>query len=58
MDLKKDQYVISKVTLEKVFKSLERNFFYSGQDGDEYNNDDVMEAHGLLEKEIKTEDEK
>lgn len=57
MHLKKDSYTISKETLVKVLKALHDNRVFE-HEGSEYNHYDVIEAHGLLEKEINNEEPK
>lgn len=56
MELKKDSYIISKSTLEKVLNALSNNWFTTSADSDGYtedfNNDDVIEADELLKAEV------
>ena len=54
MKLKKEQYKISKQTLEEVLEALQNNWFTSADDED-YNYDDIMDAQRSLEIEIESQ---
>jgi len=56
MKFNKEIYLISKETLVKVNEALGANWFHSdGQD--EWNNDEVINAHKSLKKEIEEQEE-
>lgn len=56
MNLKKESYQISREVLEFVLKTLDENRFVMPGDGEEDNNDEVIEAHTLLTREIESQE--
>ena len=55
MRLTKTRYLISRETIEKCIEALGNNWFsYDGED--EYNNEDIIEAHRRLQKEVESQD--
>jgi len=54
IELCRDQYLISSKTLGVVLAALDGHWF-STSDGEEYNNDDIIDAQGMLEEEIKSQ---
>ena len=53
--LSKEKYSITKATLEKVLETLSAHWFESVLEGDsaeEFNNEDIIDAQNLLEREI------
>lgn len=56
MKLTLDKYTVSRETLEAVLEALDNNFFTSN-DGESYNNDDIILAHERLQAEVTTQEE-
>lgn len=54
----KETYTISRGTLKLVKEALRENWFITGSDGEEYNNDDVITADTELNLEITHQEEK
>lgn len=52
VNLIQERYSISRDTLRKVLDALSNNHYFIDADGDEHNNEGVIEAEDLLKKEI------
>jgi hypothetical protein len=57
MKLTKDTYAVSRATVELVLEVLSDNMFYS-EDGESYNNDDVIATDDAFRSEIQAQEGK
>ena len=56
MNLTLEKYTVSRETLEAVLNALGDNWFYPDGEGEEYNNDPVIEADELLQEELASQE--
>ena len=55
MELEKKEYQISAKTIEMVLSALGNNWFIDLGDGEEDNNDEIIEADKTLRTEVETQ---